>query len=286
MRILRHKHNRKTLNFFRIVFGVIPPYKCLCDGNFIAQAVRMANEPSRTIPKMLESPTFLHVTECILRELESIGPKASAALEAAKALGVIRCSGKHGHTDGRGAADCLTDIVAHARAENKSFFVATQDADLRDALRKIPGTPIVMFSQNVLILEPPSSASKETSASKAATTSSLTPEEAAAVKKAKKAEHMAAVEGLPKPIVGVKRKHRGPSEPNPLSRKKKTSTKPAAPASAGAGARDGDEDTAGSGMEEPTEVKKTRRAGSRHKRARTDDQRVAAAADSSSEESD
>ena len=41
------------------------------------------------------------------------------------------------------------------------FFVATQDRELKAKARNIPGVPIIVFSNNVLIMEGPSTVSKQ-----------------------------------------------------------------------------------------------------------------------------
>eukprot|EP00607_Mallomonas_marina_P010073 CAMPEP_0182418306 /NCGR_PEP_ID=MMETSP1167-20130531/2776_1 /TAXON_ID=2988 /ORGANISM="Mallomonas Sp, Strain CCMP3275" /LENGTH=150 /DNA_ID=CAMNT_0024592453 /DNA_START=333 /DNA_END=785 /DNA_ORIENTATION=- len=44
---------------------------------------------------------------------------------------------------------------------SRNFFVATQDKEFRQQLRRIPGVPIMYLNKVILILEPPSDASKE-----------------------------------------------------------------------------------------------------------------------------
>jgi U3 small nucleolar RNA-associated protein 23 len=203
MRVQRHKHARKALAFYKIAFGIVPPYRLLLDGNFVAQAVRMSIDFRRLLPRTLQADgaapaggpgggatgraaagVFLHVTECVLDELRALGPKGAPVLAAATGggVGVIRCHHKHGHAPGTDASACLRQLVGPANAGK--FLVATQDAALRDALRGVPGTPLVLFSQNVMVLEPPSSASKRSSASREASKSALQPGELAMIARA------------------------------------------------------------------------------------------------------
>jgi len=50
-----------------------------------------------------------------------------------------------------GAAECITDLIGETNAER--FFVATQDAELRKRLSKIPGVPCIFVHANGLTLE-------------------------------------------------------------------------------------------------------------------------------------
>ena len=211
MRILRNKQNRKTLAFYRIVFGVLPPYKVratkqiwmwgcdsnahtriggqrtesthngattthrhckssypavqvLLDGTFLVGASRMQCEYGRLVPRLLQAEgdreVFLHVTECVAAEMAAVsGP--FAALATAPGLSIIRCrtGGKHGHVADTGAHACLSSLVGPRNEAH--FVVATQDDELRRSLRSgVPGTPLILLSKNVLVLEPPPPAAR------------------------------------------------------------------------------------------------------------------------------
>lgn len=203
MRVQRHKHARKALAFYKIAFGIVPPYRLLLDGNFVAQAVRMSIDFRRLLPRTLQADgaapaggpgggatgraaggVFLHVTECVLDELRGLGAKGAPVLAAASGggVGVIRCHHKHGHAPGTDASACLRQLVGPSNAGK--FVVATQDGALRDALRGVLGTPLVLFSQNVMVLEPPSAASRRSAASREASKSALQPGELAMIARA------------------------------------------------------------------------------------------------------
>lgn len=47
------------------------------------------------------------------------------------------------------------------KSKAKKYVVASQDKDLRAALRSLPGIPLVYFNNVIMILEPPSYASKD-----------------------------------------------------------------------------------------------------------------------------
>jgi U3 small nucleolar RNA-associated protein 23 len=255
MRLQRNKQNRKTLNFLRLLFGVHPPYRVLLDGNFLATCARFKIEWRRLLPKLLQvdaALVHLHVTECVLAELESLGERAAAAAAEARALPLLKCRAKHAHAAACAAAECLAQLVGGDNAGK--WFVVTQDAALRADLRRVPGVALALISSNVLVLEPPSAASRSASAAKELPKSALRPEEAAAVKAARKALRRAGDGDAGEAVVrggaggaaggaagggrggagtgaaaGAdaggpprKKRQRGPSEPNPLSRKKKS----------------------------------------------------------------
>jgi rRNA-processing protein FCF1 len=89
MRLLRNKHARRWLDFYRRAFGLAPPYRVLLDGSFIAAAARRGEvRLERVLPRaLLDDRLFLHVTECALAELRAL---ADGGLEGAtRALALI-----------------------------------------------------------------------------------------------------------------------------------------------------------------------------------------------------
>jgi len=59
------------------------------------------------------------------------------------------------------AQECLRRRVG--KKNKHKLWVATQDAELRDEFRQIPGVPLIYFYNNVLTLEDPSKASVDKS---------------------------------------------------------------------------------------------------------------------------
>mmetsp|Transcript_10429 Transcript_10429/g.36409 ORF Transcript_10429/g.36409 Transcript_10429/m.36409 type:complete len:309 (-) Transcript_10429:65-991(-) len=243
MRILRQKQHRKILRFYRMMYNVSPPFKVLLDGNFIHIGLRTSAEIKRLLPSLLqERPDVvrLFVTPCILNELRSLGAEFGDTLAEARTFRVARCG--HGD-DPVSAAECIASLIGTKNKEH--FFVASQDGLLRSRLRAVAGTPIILLSQSVLVLEQPSDASKglvekneiakiEMSGAQRKALAALKRKHAepAPATAAEVAAALAAAEGgdgagggavggaggAPAP---VKRKRRGPKEPNPLSMKKK-----------------------------------------------------------------
>lgn len=86
------------------------------------------------------------VTDCVMAELEKLGPKFRVALRLAKDPRFERitcgCKGTYGD-------DCLVKwVTAH-----RCYIVATCDKDLRRRIRKIPGVPLMYISQRKYTIE-------------------------------------------------------------------------------------------------------------------------------------
>jgi rRNA-processing protein FCF1 len=164
----------------------LPQIQVLLDGNFVAVAERLKMEWRRLLPKLLDVPEgqcHLHLTECALAELHGLGAEHEAAREAARALPLLKCRHKHGHGASMDAGACARALVG-PRNEG-TWLVATQDAALRGHLRReVPGCPIILISNNVLVLEAPGEASKSSAERAEVEKTGLSEAEAAAVKNA------------------------------------------------------------------------------------------------------
>ncbi len=85
MRVLRAKVVRKTLKFFKIVFGIDSPYHIILDGNFIFTAIKFKIDIRDRLQKLLQgSEIKIYVLLSVLAELEAIGSKGQSALEFAR----------------------------------------------------------------------------------------------------------------------------------------------------------------------------------------------------------
>ncbi|WMV52280.1 hypothetical protein MTR67_045665 [Solanum verrucosum] len=149
MRVKKQKRHRRAVTFYKACFGFREPFKIFCDGTFVNYVVGNRITPDTALENILGATVKLFVTRCVLAELKSLGK--SEALNAAKNLCTARC----GHERRKSAEDCITEVIGENNSEH--FFVATQDADLRRSLQKIPGVPVIFALRNALFLEQPSS---------------------------------------------------------------------------------------------------------------------------------
>eukprot|EP00850_Spirogloea_muscicola_P020730 SM000225S07009 [mRNA] locus=s225:14643:16575:+ [translate_table: standard] len=150
MKVRRQKHNRRAVRFLRTCFGFREPFKVLCDGNFLHAALQ--GRPAGladALPKLLGGAAKPMVTRCVSMELRRLGAAFTTTTQAARRMDLAKC----GHDPAVAAADCLADMVGASNPEH--FFVASQDADLRRKLRKVPAAALVYSKGTMLVLEPP-----------------------------------------------------------------------------------------------------------------------------------
>jgi U3 small nucleolar RNA-associated protein 23 len=157
MRHLRAKQGRKTLNYFRLTFGIAPPYAVLLDGNFIHAATSHKIDIFARVKKHLAGEKFtFFVPACVIMELRALGAPVEGALEFAQAHCEIL---DHSTDDAVTPTEAIKAIIGSTNP--RKFFVATQEDALRDHLRSIPtGVPLMHIQRTVLLLETPSAAAR------------------------------------------------------------------------------------------------------------------------------
>ncbi|KAI9344928.1 Fcf1-domain-containing protein [Obelidium mucronatum] len=217
MRVKRAKKNKKNMALYSQLFGFREPYQLLLDGNFIHVANLMKMDTWTAIPKVLQGQVKPFTTTCVLSELRALGEDFSATVKAAQQLERRRCN----HTTPIGATECLKSIIG---TDNKhKYGVASQDNDLRVHLRTIPGTPLLYIMNSVLLLEPPSKETQNRIAQIELEKTLPKKFEEKVIKKLNPNVKVAA-----EPTRTFKKKPKGP---NPLSVKRKKTTKPGTSAS-------------------------------------------------------
>ncbi|WVR07486.1 hypothetical protein IAU60_004528 [Kwoniella sp. DSM 27419] len=113
-----------------------PPYRVLVDTNFINFSIQNKIELVQGMMDCLMAKCIPTITDCVLAELEKLGPKYRLALRIAKDPRFDRLHCDHGGTY---ADDCLVNRVT----VHKCYIVATCDRDLRRRIRKVPGVPLM-----------------------------------------------------------------------------------------------------------------------------------------------
>ncbi|OIT35812.1 PREDICTED: rRNA-processing protein UTP23 homolog [Nicotiana attenuata] len=152
MRVKKQKRHRRAVRFYTACFGFREPFKVLCDGTFVHHLVANRITPADTaLANILGATVKLFTTRCVLAEMKSLGSSYRESLNAANNLSMARCD----HEKRKSAVACITEVIGENNSEH--FFVATQDAELRRSLQKIPGVPVVYALRNALFLEQPSS---------------------------------------------------------------------------------------------------------------------------------
>ena len=132
--------------YFQHNEALVPPYKIILDTNFFAHAVRNKVDVLNGLMDVLLAQCTPVVTECTIAELEKLGDKFRLALRVAKDERWQRLICPH---SGTYADDCIVDTVVKSRI----YLVGTNDKQLRQRLRKIPGVPLVAVGRGKCSVE-------------------------------------------------------------------------------------------------------------------------------------
>ncbi|TVU27608.1 hypothetical protein EJB05_19102 [Eragrostis curvula] len=153
MRVKKRSRHRKAVKFYSTCFGFREPYKVLVDGTFVyhllTQGLLPADEALRDLLSASRTPV-LSTSKCVLAELRRLGKSHAHCFDAASLLATTKCE----HEKVVSAVNCVLSLIGDKNPEH--FFVATQDADLREQLREIPGVPVIYGLKNSLFIEQPS----------------------------------------------------------------------------------------------------------------------------------
>lgn len=122
-----------------------PPYQAICDTNFINFSIKNKLDIKQAFLDCLLAKTIPIATECIVGELEKLGPKFRIALQIVKnSFEILPCTHKGTYAD-----DCIVDRVS----KHRCYMVATCDKELKGRIRKIPGIPIVYIKRHHYAVE-------------------------------------------------------------------------------------------------------------------------------------
>lgn len=132
--------------FFAYNAALGPPYHILMDTNFINFSIKNKLDIVQGMMDCLYAKCIPCITDCVMAELEKLGPKFRIALRVAKDPRFERLPCLH---KGTYADDCLCKRVD----AQKIFIVGTMDKDLRRRLRKIPGVPIMYIKNHRYTIE-------------------------------------------------------------------------------------------------------------------------------------
>uniref|UniRef100_A0A7S0ZGA7 UTP23 sensor motif region domain-containing protein n=1 Tax=Timspurckia oligopyrenoides TaxID=708627 RepID=A0A7S0ZGA7_9RHOD len=151
---------RKSLKFYRVHFGLISPFKVVCDGTMIHHALQNQIFLKDELPKSLGSVSKIVVTHCIAAELHGLdSPITKPAARFAKRAEKVECT----HESKLSAEDCILHFVQSKGAQSRGgVLVATHDEQLILQLKKLPNAAIIVLENGKLeLLEPSSSARDE-----------------------------------------------------------------------------------------------------------------------------
>ena len=132
--------------FFQYNTSLVPPYSVLVDTNFLSHSIQNKLELLTSMMDCLYAKCTPIITDCVMAELEKLGPKYRIALQTARdeRWERLKCDHKGVYAD-----DCLVDRVIKHRV----YIVATNDRDLKRRIRKIPGVPIMSVARGKYVIE-------------------------------------------------------------------------------------------------------------------------------------
>eukprot|EP01035_Chromulina_nebulosa_P019763 gene19763-25696_t len=227
MRVNRAKLIRKYIRFYRIIFRIEQPYNIILDGNFIYQCLKSHIDINERLSKLLqESKIILYTQRSIIKELELLGDKASSTIEWINKFCKIYDDNS---ISGESPSEKLINIIEQLFQERKSspidkriisYFIASQDKELRSKLSTIPGTPLIYLNKVTLVMEAPSDSSRNYNLQIEYKKISLSENEKDVIANVKTKiavnilDNKKSIDITAKPKIRVKRK---PSAANPLS---------------------------------------------------------------------
>ncbi|CAO3702363.1 unnamed protein product [Rhizopus stolonifer] len=209
----KQKTIKKTVHGYCLAFGFRPPYQVIVNGEFCRAALEKQVYVRHALPDLLGGLTRIVTTDCILKDIKSKGHDFTNALVLAQKFDLRKCVIK------KKKSQCQHNNVFKILVSTNNpehFFVASGDVQLKNAIRKIPGVPVVIVNTRKKGLGLEDMTARSKAAMKTNEVNKVTPldKETARLKRALLGEEK--VEERPK-----KRKVKGV---NPLAMKKKKKT--------------------------------------------------------------
>lgn len=132
--------------FFQYNEALYPPYRVLIDTNFINFCIKNKLDLVRGMMDAVYAKCIPVITDCVIAELETLGTKFRLALQIAKDERFERLTCQH---KGNYADDCIVDRCL----QNRCYLVASNDLQLKQRIRKIPGVPILYVGNHIIKVE-------------------------------------------------------------------------------------------------------------------------------------
>lgn len=157
MKTSRTKKARKTLGFYVNNYKFHQPFQVLIDGTFAFAALQNKFNIQEQLAKYFQSEIKLLTTACIISETEKLGlfsPAVNGATQIVKQYVVHRCGHEKKPISG---TKCLLSMIG----KDNRYIIATQDRELQDKLRLIPGVPVIYLHGKAPTLDSPSEASRK-----------------------------------------------------------------------------------------------------------------------------
>lgn len=151
MKIKRQKQAKKTISFYKYNFSFREPFQILLDGTFCQAALKNKIQIKEQMPKYLMGEVQLCTTNCVLKELESLGKELYGAKIILQRFQIRNCSHFKNPVP---ASQCLLSMLDANNPHH--YFIASQDHELSATVKKVPGVPLLYIILNTIVLDKPS----------------------------------------------------------------------------------------------------------------------------------
>ncbi|KAF2099525.1 hypothetical protein NA57DRAFT_55488 [Rhizodiscina lignyota] len=161
MRGHRAKQYRKLMHQYSLTFNFREPYQVLLDAEIIQDAAHFKMDLIAGLKRTLQGEVKPMITQCSMRHLYSATPKDESLIAQAKTYERRRCN-HHTLETPLNTIECLSSVVdpKDSRTNKHRYIIASQNAELRAKMRRIPGVPLIYINRSVMIMEPMASATE------------------------------------------------------------------------------------------------------------------------------
>jgi U3 small nucleolar RNA-associated protein 24 len=121
-----------------------PPYHIILDTNFFAHTIRARIDILNGLMDLLLAVCIPVVTQCTIAELEKLNNMLPLRLAKDERWQRITCTHSGTYAD-----DCIVDTVM----KHRCYLVGTNDKELRQRLRKLPGVPLIAVGKGKYTIE-------------------------------------------------------------------------------------------------------------------------------------
>lgn len=241
MRGKRSKQYRKLMHAYALTFHFRAPYQVLLSSTLIRDAARFKMQLGHMLSNTLHGEIKPMITQCCIRHLYDAVPEPGQErdkeqwIEVAKQAERRRC-GHHELETPLSELECIQSVLdPKGSGTNKHrYVVATQDRDVRAAMREVAGVPLVYINRSVMVMEPMAGRSAEVreAEEKSKVRAGLKSRRGAEVvssgekRKADDDDGDEEMKDGETAAAPKRKKPKGPSGPNPLSVKKSKKEKP------------------------------------------------------------
>lgn len=162
---VRLRRFSKVLSIYERCFGLdAKNLEIFLDHTFVRQALTNHVNITDSINNLVGRGFRLVTSSCVIAECEALGSLFFGTQRILEAHTILKC--RHDYNPSRGAAWCIRKRIRVARKNGKIFrrlkkdeicflfALASNDVELRELARTVPGMPILFIAQRCVNTEP------------------------------------------------------------------------------------------------------------------------------------